>query len=74
MKYTHKGWLGFCPIFLANPYSNMPDLTSRTEWLMPVLKFNIWLQELAIGVCTLVDPEWEPTWKIRLTGKVEVCK
>ena len=71
MKYTHKGWFGFCPIFLANTFSDSPDVTSRTEWLMPVLKFNIWLQELAIAACTLMDPDWEPTWKIRLTGELE---
>jgi hypothetical protein len=70
MKYTHKGWFGFCPILLANPFSNNPDVTSRTEWLMPFLRFNIWLQGLAIGICKMMDPDWEPTWKIRVSGKL----
>jgi hypothetical protein len=71
MTYTHYGWFGFCPIYLANPYSQSPDLTSRAEWLMPLLKLNVALQQAAIGVCTLMNPEWVPTWKIRLSGKLE---
>lgn len=69
-KYTHKGWMGFCPIYLRDPYTNNPSITPRRSWLMPVLKLNIFLQELAIGACSLVNPHWEPVWKIRLTGKL----
>jgi len=70
MKYTHKGWLGFCPVVVANPRSNCPDVDARPEFLMPVLRFNVWLQELAIGFCSLVAPDYEPSWKIRITGKL----
>jgi hypothetical protein len=70
MKYTHKGWFGFCPVLINNPYSGSPQLCPRAGWLMPVMRLNIWIQELAIGFCTLVNPEWEPVWKIRLTGKL----
>ena len=68
--YTHLGWLGFCPIYLAGPYTGTPDITPRKPWLMPLLRLNIWLQELSICVCAAVNPDWEPTWRIRLTGKL----
>jgi hypothetical protein len=69
-KYTHRGWFGFCPIYLRDTYTNNPSITPRRAWLMPVLKASIFLQELAIGACSIANPHWEPVWKIRLTGKL----
>lgn len=71
MIYTHEGWFGFCPVYIADPYSRCPQLTYKRQWLKPLLFLNLALQQMAIVVCTLMDPEWEPTWKIRLTGKLE---
>lgn len=73
-KFTHKGWFGFCPIYLKDPFSNNPTITPRYSWLMPVMRLNIFLQELAIGVCSFVNPSWEPAWKMRLTGKLRFKK
>ncbi len=68
-RYTHKGWFGFCPVFIEDPHGRCPNLTSRHPLLMPILRFNVWLQELSIATCSLMAPDWEPTWSIRLTGK-----
>lgn len=70
MTYTHYGWLGFCPVYIKDPYGRAPGVVARYAWLHPLLKLNIFLQELAIGACSLVNPHWEPVWKIRLTGKL----
>lgn len=69
-KYTHRGWFGFCPIYIGQPYSYCPDIIARRRWLQPLLDLNVWLQEVAISVCRLMDPYWSPMWKIRLTGKI----
>ena len=71
MRYTHKGWFGFCPVYLANPHSQCPNVTYRHWWLKPVLHLNVVLQQAAIMMCSVMAPDWEPTWKIRLTGKLE---
>ena len=67
--YTHKGWFGFCPIYLRNTFTDNPHICPRAKWLMPVMRFNIVLQQLAIGACMMVNSDWVPVWKIRLTGE-----
>lgn len=69
-RYSHRGWFGFCPIYINDPYGHSPNITPRRSWLMPLLRLAIGVQQAAIATCTLVNPEWEPTWKIRLTGKL----
>jgi len=69
MKYTHKGWFGFCPVYLADTFSGNPIVVPRRDWLRPLLDLAIAVQETSIGVCSLMNPHWEPMWKIRLTGK-----
>lgn len=69
-KYTHRGWFGFCPIYLGGINTDCPNVMARRRWLEPLLHFCIGIQEAAIGVCTLVNPQWEPVWKIRITGKL----
>ena len=37
ITYTHKGWIGLCPVYVANPNSVSPDIDPRyplTEWLL----------------------------------------
>lgn len=70
MKYTHVGWLGFCPVKLSEIESNCPHVAPRfwgTTWL---LYLCIFIQEQAIAFCSMVDPEWEPTWHILVTRKL----
>lgn len=69
MKYSHKGWFGFCPVYVDNPFSESPKVCPRYSWLMPLMYFNIEIQRLAISACQLMDPYWSPVWKIKLTGK-----
>ncbi len=69
MKFTHKGWFGFCPVYLADTFSGNPIVVPRHGYLRPLLDLAIAVQEISIGVCTLMNPHWEPMWKIRLTGK-----
>lgn len=82
LTYTHKGWLGFCPIYIGNIEADGPDgpcLKARhwsLEWLLDlstaVLGLGMFLAELCgrepEGFPILVGPELaEP-----ITDKVEV--
>lgn len=71
MTYTHKGWFGFCPIYLAAPESNCPDIVERHWSLAWLLDLNVALQQAAMVVCSVMAPDWEPTWKIRVTGRLK---
>ena len=70
MMYTHYGWFGLCPIYLANPYGRSPDVVARKKWLHGWLRFNVELQKVAIATCVVINPQWRPTWKIRLSGRL----
>lgn len=67
-KYTHRGWFGFCPVYLGSINTDCPNVIARRRWLEPVLHVNVFIQELAIGACSIINPHWEPVWKIRITG------
>lgn len=69
MKYSHRGWFGFCPVYVNQPFSGKPAVCPRHPLLMPLMRLNILIQRLAISVCSMMDPYWEPTWKLKLTGK-----
>lgn len=69
-KYTHYGWFGFCPVYIRNPDDRAPEVKARHPWLHPLLLLNVQLQQMAIFVCSMMYPEWTPTWKIRLSGKL----
>lgn len=70
MTYTHYGWFGMCPVFLADPYSNNPKVAARKQWLERWLRFNVELQKVAIATCVVINPEWVPTWKLRVGGQL----
>jgi hypothetical protein len=66
MTYTHKGWIGLCPVYIANPHSASPDIEPRlpfTEW---VLHLSLWLFDM-IGAMTGTD---DGSIAIRITGRL----
>jgi hypothetical protein len=65
--YTHKGWIGLCPVYIANRHSASPDIKPRyplTEWM---LYLSLWLFDL-FGPMTGSDNGSIP---IRITGKAK---
>lgn len=44
ITWTHKGWFGFCPIYLAEVESDGPIVDHRHWSLLPLM----WLSELAV--------------------------
>jgi hypothetical protein len=70
-KFTHKGWFAFCPVILANPWSECPTVAPRWPALNFLLGLAVELQKLTIGVCSLMNSEYVPGLAIRITGKIE---
>lgn len=69
-KFTHYGWFSFCPVYVGGD-KEAPDVMARHRWLQPLLHLAVYVQGLAIGLCSMVNPDWEPTWRIRITGAIE---
>lgn len=67
VRYTHKGWIGLCPVFIANPNAVTPDVEPRyplTDWL---LSFSLWMFDL-VGSFMQDDSGAIP---IRITGRID---
>ena len=65
--YTHKGWIGLCPVYIANKNSASPEIEPRypmTEWL---LHLSLWLFAF-FGAMNSNDDGSIP---IRITGKTK---
>jgi hypothetical protein len=68
--YTHYGWFGCVPVKIAGLDSDAPTLTARwriLEWLFDLQQV---VQGLAIGACSLMNPQYEPMWKIRVSREI----
>lgn len=72
VTYTHKGWFGVCPVYLADidNYGGGPTVDARhgtLEWLMD-------LSEAVFGsyfhIRTTFDAEYQPMWPIVVTGEL----
>lgn len=68
--YTHKGWFGICPVFLAGIDNNCPNVDPRhwsLGWLMD-------LSEVVFGsyiyLRTMFDPAFEPMWPLVITDEL----
>jgi hypothetical protein len=69
-QYSHRGWFGICPIYLGNLHSDAPAVAPRWELAVPLFVVSEWWQGACIYICTLVDPEYIPCWKFRITGEL----
>lgn len=74
VSYTHKGWMGLCPVYLADPYGPNPRVDARHAWLE-------WLHDLSLGIFRFLmqirlrqDPNYEPLWPLVLTGELNPPK
>lgn len=66
-KYTHKGWIGFCPVYIGNPDSHSPDIDPRIPYTHWLLHLSLWIFD-TVGSITGNDDGGIP---IRITGRIE---
>ena len=70
-RFTHKGWMLFCPIKLAEPYSEAPLVAARWPILDPLFWLSEQVQAVVIGLCSMTSAEYEPQWYFKVTGELK---
>ncbi len=68
--FTHKGWLGPCPIYISNIDSDCPMVHPRHWVFIPLA----WATEMFylgyFETRRLINWDYEPRWKITVTGRI----
>lgn len=67
---THKGWFYLCPIYMSDIEGDM-NVEARWEWLEWWFTVNEWVIGNMIAIALLINPEYEPTFSIRITGEIK---
>lgn len=67
ITYTHKGWFGLCPVYIAEPGSIDPYIEARR----PYLGWLLDLSEIACAMASGVPREDLYSCKVRVTGELE---
>jgi hypothetical protein len=70
VTYTHKGWLGLCPIHAGSIGTACPDLKARHWTLDWFLEANAYLFSLIFIAMESVNLD-PPGWPIRITGRLD---
>ena len=71
VTYTHKGWIGLCPVYIGEPDSSEPNIDPR-DWIPDWwLSFNLTLFEMLGILREALDPTFEFAWPIGITGVLE---
>lgn len=68
--FTHKGWFGICPVYLADLESDAPLIDPRHWVLAPLMWASEVMYAVVFHVRGFMDPEFEPVWPIRITGEL----
>ena len=69
-KPTHKGWLGVCPILIADPFGNEPTIEARHWVAKPLLHLVVWFYMVMFNFIGFMFPGYPCSWPLRITGKV----
>ena len=74
VTYTHKGWMGLCPVYMADPYGPEPAVDARHAWLEWLHDLSLAVFDLLISIKMRLDPEYEPGWPMVITGELHPPK
>lgn len=67
--FTHKGWYWFCPIYISPDDPECP-VAARSEWFEFLFDFCGMLDAARIWLTTYMNPDYEPTFMFKVTGKI----
>lgn len=68
--FTHKGWFGICPVYLAGLDSDAPNVEARYWALKWLIDLFVWIFGAVIWLRTSMDPLYEPEWPLLITGEL----
>lgn len=71
-QFTHYALFWGCvPVYINMRNDECPDVATR-NWIPDwTLDFADWLSWLPVQIMTLINPEYEPQFAIKLTGYIE---
>lgn len=69
-EFTHKGWFGICPVYLADLDGDGAIVEPRSALLWPLMRLSEAFMGLAILVCSAIYEDYEPVFAIRVTGEL----
>lgn len=64
IEYTHKGWFGICPVYIAELEHEMPIIAPRWGYLEWLLDISTGLFSFYFKLRTLIDMYYDPQWEI----------
>lgn len=70
MKYTHAGWFGLCPVYIAGLESDAPLVEPRHWVCAPLFWLSLWANSVVFWCCSVMDPTFEPQWPLKITAKL----
>lgn len=69
-RFTHKGWFGICPVYLADFQTYSPLVEPRHWVLYPFFWFSLSAFGFHMMFMELLKPGYEPGWPLVITGKL----
>ena len=64
VTYTHKAWLGFCPVYVAHHPELDFEMIERREWLGWWLDANMAIYDMMFQLARLANPDFEPAFPL----------
>lgn len=69
-RWTHKGWLWFCPIYLSIRGEDL--IVAERHWVFaPVFLVCAWLDQARIMILSTLVEDYEPMFAFRITGEID---
>ena len=70
-KFTHKGWFGICPVYLGDLDREPVQIAPRWWAVVPLFVISEWWQGATIYVCSWLNPDYVPVFKLKITGELK---
>jgi hypothetical protein len=67
IRFTHRGWLGICPIYLADTDSDAPFIMARHWALDWLLDAHIAVLDALFSAVSCINPWFAPRWPLLIT-------
>lgn len=69
-RYTHRGWMWFCPIYIGALDTDCPDVCER-NWV-PAWVFDLaaGIEHAMLWVMAAIDPDFEPAFAFYFTDRL----
>ena len=67
--YTHKGWVGICPVYIGGLETEAPNIDARHRWLEPLHSFSITVYQVCFAIVEMMGGDAQG-FPIRITGQL----